>query len=202
MQSFTTHTGKVALLARDNVDTDQIIPKQFLKRIERTGYGDVLFFDWRYNSAGKPNPEFPLNATKYHGASILLAGKNFGCGSSREHAVWALSDYGFRAIVAPSFADIFANNCTKNGVLTVVLNPEEITPLSQRAETGALNLNVDLQQCVVTTEDGFKATFQVEPFRRMCLLEGLDEIGMTLKHGAEIAAYEQARPRNLPSLTT
>ncbi len=201
MQSFTKHIGKVALLARDNVDTDQIIPKQFLKRIERTGYGDVLFFDWRYDSEGKPNPEFPLNAPKYKDASILLAGRNFGCGSSREHAVWALRDYGFRAIVAPSFADIFSNNCAKNGVLTVVLNPAEIAALSQRAETGALNLNVDLQQCVVTTEDGFKATFQVEPFRRMCLLEGLDEIGMTLKHGAEIAAFEQARPHNLPSLT-
>ncbi len=200
MQSFTTHTGKVALLARDNVDTDQIIPKQFLKRIERTGYGDVLFFDWRYDAAGKPNPEFPLNAAKYKGASILLAGKNFGCGSSREHAVWALRDYGFRSIVAPSFADIFANNCVKNGVLTVALDPAEIATLSRRAETGALNLSVDLQQCVVTTEDGFKATFQVEPFGRMCLLEGLDEIGMTLKHGAEIVDYEKSRPRNLPAL--
>src|SRR6266478_5186248 len=177
MQRFITHTGIVALLERDNVDTDQIIPKQFLKRIERTGYGDVLFFDWRYNGDGKPNPDFSLNAPKYKGASILLAGRNFGCGSSREHAVWALRDYGFRAIVAPSFADIFANNCVKNGILTVVLSPAEIIALSQRAETCALNLNVDLQQCVVTTEDGFKATFQVEPFRRMCLLEGLDEIG-------------------------
>ena len=202
MQSFTTHTGKVALLARDNVDTDQIIPKQFLKRIERTGYGDVLFFDWRYDSTGKPNPEFPLNAAKYKGASILLAGKNFGCGSSREHAVWALRDYGFRAILAPSFADIFSNNCVKNGVLTVVLNPEEIAALSQRAEIGPFHLNVDLQQLLVTTEDGFQAKFQVEPFRRMCLLEGLDEIGMTLKHGAEIAAYEKGRPDNLPAMTT
>jgi 3-isopropylmalate/(R)-2-methylmalate dehydratase small subunit len=202
MQSFTTHTGKVALLARDNVDTDQIIPKQFLKRIERTGYGDVLFFDWRYDSTGKPNPGFPLNAAKYRGASILLAGKNFGCGSSREHAVWALRDYGFRAILAPSFADIFSNNCVKNGVLTVVLSPEEIAALSQRAEIGSFDLVVDLQQLLVTAEDGFKAKFQVEPFRRMCLLEGLDEIGMTLKHGAEIVAYEKRRPNDLPAMTT
>src|SRR4029077_2554164 len=125
MKSFTVHAGIVAVLDRDNVDTDQIIPKQFLKRIERPGYGDVLFFDWRYDRGGSPEMSFPLNALQYSGASILLAGKNFGCGSSREHAVWALRDYGFRAIIAPSFADIFANNCLKNGVLTLVLRPAE-----------------------------------------------------------------------------
>jgi 3-isopropylmalate/(R)-2-methylmalate dehydratase small subunit len=193
MQSFTVHTGLVVPLERENVDTDQIIPKQFLKRTERTGYGDCLFFDWRFDAAGKPNPAFPLNALQYAGASILLAGKNFGCGSSREHAVWALRDYGFRAVIAPSFADIFANNCGKNGVLTVALKPEEIAELTARASADRLTLKVDLEKCEVSTQDGFTATFAVEPFRRMCLLEGTDEIGMTLKHEAEIAAYEQRR---------
>src|ERR1700759_3514289 len=141
MQSFTVHSGIVAVLQRDNIDTDQIIPKQFLKRVERTGYGDVLFFDWRYDSEGKPDARFPLNAPQYKGASILLAGRNFGCGSSREHAVWALRDYGFRAIIAPSFADIFANNCLKNGILTVVLRPSEIVQLLARDAAGALRGN-------------------------------------------------------------
>ena len=191
MQSFTVHTGIVAVLERDNVDTDQIIPKQFLKRIERTGYGDVLFFDWRYDRDGSPDPAFPLNAPQCRGASILLAGKNFGCGSSREHAVWALRDYGFRAIIAPSFADIFANNCLKNGVLTVVLRPSEITQLISRDAAGHYRLKVDLEQCLVSTHDGFTAPFAVDAFTRTCLLEGLDEIGTTLKHEAEIARYEQ-----------
>ena len=193
MQSFTVHTGVVAVLERDNIDTDQIIPKQFLKRIERTGYGDVLFFDWRYDRSGEPDPAFPLNAPRYGGASILLAGKNFGCGSSREHAVWALRDYGFRAIIAPSFADIFANNCLKNGVLTVALQPAEIAQLMARDSAGVCRLTVDLEQCQVSAEDGFKARFAVDAFTRICLLEGLDEIGMTLKHEAEIAEYEQRR---------
>src|SRR5882672_6690546 len=191
MQSFTVHTGIVALLERDNVDTDQIIPKQFLKRIERTGYGDVLFFDWRYDGTGKPNPAFALNAPHYAGASILLAGKNFGCGSSREHAVWALRDYGFRAIIAPSFADIFANNCAKNGLLTVVLRPSEIATLVSRDASGRFRLKIDLQRCMVSAEDGFLARFEVEPFRRSSLLEGLDEIGMSMKHEGEIKAFEQ-----------
>jgi len=193
MQSFTVHTGIVALLERDNIDTDQIIPKQFLKRIERTGYGDVLFFDWRYDSNGDPNPAFALNAPHYAGASILLAGRNFGCGSSREHAVWALRDYGFRAIIAPSFADIFANNCAKNGLLTVSLRASEIAALVSRDASGRFRLKIDLEQCVVSSEDGFLARFEVEPFRRSSLLEGLDEIGMTMKHEDEIAAYEQHR---------
>ena len=191
MQSFTAHTGLVAPLQRENVDTDQIIPKQFLKRTERTGYGECLFFDWRSDPAGKPDPAFPLNAPQYSGASILLTGKNFGCGSSREHAVWALRDYGFRAIIAPSFADIFSSNCVKNGLLTVTLKPEEVAILMARASAGRLDLKVDLEECEVSTADGFHAKFTIEPFRRMCLLEGMDEIGMTLKHEAEIAAYEQ-----------
>lgn len=193
MQSFTVHTGIVAVLERDNIDTDQIIPKQFLKRIERTGYGDVLFFDWRYGRDGSPDPAFPLNASQYRGASILLAGKNFGCGSSREHAVWALRDYGFRAIVAPSFADIFANNCLKNGVLAVVLHPSEISRIVARDGVGLNRLKIDLEQCEVSAYDGFKAPFAVDAFTRTCLLEGLDEIGMTLKHEPEIARYEQGR---------
>ncbi|HEY2167993.1 MAG TPA: 3-isopropylmalate dehydratase small subunit [Candidatus Angelobacter sp.] len=198
MQSFTVHTGIVAALPRDNVDTDQIIPKQFLKRIERTGYGDVLFFDWRYDRDGKPEPGFPLNAPQYSDATILLAGKNFGCGSSREHAVWALRDYGFRAIIAPSFADIFANNCVKNGVLTVVLPPAEIAQLLSRDAAGLNRLKIDLEQCQVSWNGGFQARFEIDPFSRTCLLEGLDEIGATLKREAEIAKYERRR-RNAPA---
>jgi len=193
MERFTVHTGIVAVLDRDNVDTDQIIPKQFLKRIERTGYGDVLFFDWRFDAEGKPNLAFPLNAPQYAGASILLAGKNFGCGSSREHAVWALRDYGFRVVIAPSFADIFANNCVKNGVLTVVLRPSEVVALKDRDAAGRFHLTVDLQKQEVSSPDGFSARFEIDPFRRACLLEGLDEIGMTLTHEKEIAEYEQRR---------
>jgi 3-isopropylmalate/(R)-2-methylmalate dehydratase small subunit len=197
MERFTVHTGIVAVLDRDNVDTDQIIPKQFLKRIERTGYGDVLFFDWRFDAAGKPNLAFSLNAPQYSGASILLAGKNFGCGSSREHAVWALRDYGFRVVIAPSFADIFANNCVKNGVLTVALRPSEVVALKDRDAAGRFHLTVDLQKHEVSSPDGFSARFEIDPFRRTCLLEGLDEIGMTLTHETEIAAYEQSRTQRL-----
>jgi 3-isopropylmalate/(R)-2-methylmalate dehydratase small subunit len=193
MQAFRVHTGIVAVLQRDNVDTDQIIPKQFLKRIERTGYGDSLFFDWRYHRDGAPNPAFPLNAPQYRSASILLAGKNFGCGSSREHAVWALRDYGFRAVIAPSFADIFANNCLKNGLLTVVLRPGEIAQLVERDAAGYYTLTIDLEQCQIRGSGSFHTKFQIDPFTRTCLLEGLDEIGMTLKHEAEIAKYEQKR---------
>src|SRR5262249_34498010 len=163
MQSFIVHSGIVAVLQRDNIDTDQIIPKQFLKRIERTGYGDVLFFDWRYDRDGSPDPAFPLNAPQYRGASILLAGKNFGCGSSREHAVWALRDYGFRAIIAPSFADIFANNCLKNGLLTVVLRLEELSRLTACAASGLYGLKIDLEECQVSGSD-FQAEFSVDPF--------------------------------------
>jgi 3-isopropylmalate/(R)-2-methylmalate dehydratase small subunit len=197
MQSFTVHTGIVASLPRDNVDTDQIIPKQFLKRIERTGYGDVLFFDWRYDRDGMPDGGFPLNAPQYRGATILLAGKNFGCGSSREHAVWALRDYGFRAIIAPSFADIFANNCVKNGVLTVVLRPSEIAQLQARDAAGLYRLKIDLEQCQVSWNGGFQARFAIDRFSRSLLLEGLDEIGTTLKHEGEILNYERRRRAGL-----
>ena len=201
MERFLTHTGLVAPLPRENVDTDQIIPKQFLKRIERTGYGDVLFFDWRYDRAGQPDPTFPLNAPQYAGASILLAGKNFGCGSSREHAVWALRDYGFRAIIAPSFADIFANNCVKNGLLTVALPPSEIAQLLAREAAGLDRLTIDLQRCEVSGKGDFLARFEIDAFSRTCLLEGLDEIGMTLRHEPEIAKYERKRSAAVTDLS-
>jgi 3-isopropylmalate/(R)-2-methylmalate dehydratase small subunit len=192
MQPFKCHSGLVIPLQRENVDTDQIIPKQFLKRIERTGYGDFLFNDWRYDPAGKPNLDFILNAPQYKGATILVAGKNFGCGSSREHAVWALRDYGFRAIIAPTFADIFTTNSAKNGLLLVTLHPNDVTELMLRAELGNFRLTVDLENCAVFSEDNaFFSRFQIDPFTRTSLLQGLDEIGMTLQHEKEITAYEQ-----------
>src|SRR5436309_3298005 len=190
MERFLTHTGLVAPLPRENVDTDQIIPKQFLKRIERTGYGDFLFYDWRFEREGTPNPAFILNAEQYAGATILVVGKNFGCGSSREHAVWALRDYGFRVIIAPSFADIFSTNSVKNGLLLVTLSAAEIAELMSRAAAGNFRLKVDLERCSISSEDGFSTQFKVDPFSRTCLLEGLDEIGMTLQHEAEIRAFE------------
>ena len=191
MQPFRTHKGRVAPLHRANVDTDQIIPKQFLKRIERTGFGEFLFFDWRRGSDGKPDPSFSLNDPRYTGASVLVVGKNFGCGSSREHAVWALEDFGFRALIAPSFADIFANNCVKNGVLTVVLSEEQVGEIARRAaERSNYEITVDLAQRKVHDAHGFSAAFQIDEFTRHCLLEGLDDIGLTLQHESEIAAYE------------
>ena len=195
MIPFRTYTGVVAVLDQPNVDTDQIIPKQFLKRIERTGFGEFLFYDWRYLPSGAPDPSFALNEPRYAGASILVAGRNFGCGSSREHAPWALADYGFRAIVAPSFADIFANNCTKNGLLPVVLAESEVAEIVRRARhTECYQLTVDLERRVVEDGKGFQARFQIDDFRRYCLLEGLDDIGLTLRHADEIAAYETRRP--------
>ena len=194
MNPFRKHTGRVALLDRANVDTDQIIPKQFLKRIERTGFGEFLFNDWRYLPDGTPDPSFSLNDPHYQGASILVTGKNFGCGSSREHAPWALADYGFRAIVATSFADIFANNCLKNGLLTVVLTEDEILELGRRArEIEGYQATVDLEQCRITDSHGFSASFAVDDFQRHCLLNGLDDIGLTLQHESEISAYENRR---------
>jgi 3-isopropylmalate/(R)-2-methylmalate dehydratase small subunit len=191
MNPFRNHTGLVAVLDRPNVDTDQIIPKQFLKRVERTGFGEFLFYDWRLPN-GQPDPSFPLNQTRYHGASILLAGRNFGCGSSREHAPWALADYGFRAIIAPSFADIFANNCMKNGLLPVVLADQEVAELMRRGtEISKYNLKVDLDRKTVSDDQGFLATFAIGDFQRYCLLEGLDDIGLTLKHEPDITAYER-----------
>jgi 3-isopropylmalate/(R)-2-methylmalate dehydratase small subunit len=190
MQPFRVHTGKVAPLARANVDTDQIIPKQFLKRIERTGFGEFLFYDWRRSADGKLDPVFPLNQPQYAGASILVTEKNFGCGSSREHAVWALADFGFRAVVAPSFADIFANNCAKNGVLTVVLSERVIAEILKRAKMPGYQLTIDLAEQNVRDNRGFSSRFAIDEFTRHCLLNGLDDIGLTLQHEAEIAAYE------------
>lgn len=191
MQSFQSHTGLVVPLERENVDTDQIIPKQFLKRIERTGYGDFLFYDWRCQADGKPNSSFVLNAGRYTGATILVAGKNFGCGSSREHAVWALRDYGFRVILAPSFADIFSTNAAKNGLLLVTLDQAQVAELMSRATPGGFHLTVDLESCTISSADGILTRFTVDPFIRTSLLLGLDEIGMTLQHESEIAAYEK-----------
>jgi len=196
MNPFRKHTGLVALLDRANVDTDQIIPKQFLKRIERTGFGEFLFYDWRYlPNGGELNSAFPLNEPRYRGASILVAGKNFGCGSSREHAPWALADYGFRAIIAPSYADIFANNCFKNGLLPVVLKDDEVAELMRRArDIEGYQLTVDLERRLVEDAQGFLASFAIEDFQRHCLLEGLDDIGLTLQHEPEITTYEARRP--------
>jgi 3-isopropylmalate/(R)-2-methylmalate dehydratase small subunit len=205
MNPFRTHRGRVAPLDRVNVDTDQIIPKQFLKRIERTGFGQFLFYDWRFSVDGKKNadsrpgqsaPEqFVLDRPRYQGASILVAGKNFGCGSSREHAVWALADFGFRAVISSSFADIFANNSTKNGFLTVRLSEIEVAELMRRArETNDYQLTIDLEPCEVSDEQGFRAKFPVDEFVRHCLLNGLDDIGLTLQHAAEITAYEMRHP--------
>ncbi|MGD0511757.1 MAG: 3-isopropylmalate dehydratase small subunit [Terriglobales bacterium] len=191
MKPIRVHKGRVAPLHRANVDTDQIIPKQFLKRIERTGFGEFLLFDWRRTSDGKHDPSFVLNHPRHAGASVLVAGKNFGCGSSREHAVWALEDFGFRVLIAPSFADIFANNCVKNGVLTVVLSEDEVAEIARRAaEIDGYEITVDLEQCKVHDGNGLSTAFQMDEFTRHCLLEGLDDIGLTLQHESEIDAYE------------
>ncbi len=193
MKPFTKHTGLVVPLDRVNVDTDQIIPKQFLKGLTREGLGRVLFYDWRYLEGEKPNPEFVLNQPRYCGASLLLARVNFGCGSSREHAPWALSDYGIRALIAPSFADIFRNNCFKNGILPVPLDDEKVDELFRRAQsTPDYRLTVDLENQMVSDEQGFKAVFEIDSFRRQCLLEGLDDIGLTLRFEEAITAFEQA----------
>jgi 3-isopropylmalate/(R)-2-methylmalate dehydratase small subunit len=195
MNPFRVHTGLVVPLDRANVDTDQIIPKQFLKRVERTGFGEFLFYDWRYLPNGQLNPEFSLNESRYRGASVLVVGKNFGCGSSREHAPWALADFGFQAIIAPSFADIFMNNCLKNGLLPVVLSAAAVEELIRRAQIGNYQLTVDLERKVVEGSEGFSATFTIDDFQRHCLLEGLDDIALTLQYENEIAAYESRRPR-------
>ncbi|MFL6337376.1 MAG: 3-isopropylmalate dehydratase small subunit [Pyrinomonadaceae bacterium] len=195
MLPFRIHTGVAAPLDHPNIDTDQIIPKQFLKRVERTGFGQFLFYDWRYESDGSPDAGFVLNEPRYEGASVLLAGRNFGCGSSREHAPWALLDYGFRAVIAPSFADIFKNNCTKNGVLPVTLKDEEVVELVRRARDGeSYRLTVDLERCEVRDEQGFTAVFEIDEFRRRCLLEGLDDVGLTLRHESQIREFEGRRP--------
>jgi 3-isopropylmalate/(R)-2-methylmalate dehydratase small subunit len=195
MQPFRKHTGKVAPLYRANIDTDQIIPKQFLKRIEKIGFGEFVFNDWRRKADGSLDPAFPLNQPRYSGASILVAGKNFGCGSSREHAVWALADYGFRAVVAPSFADIFANNCVQNGVLTVVLSGEHCSEIAdQAAEVSNYQLTIDLESRTISDGRGFSSHFPLDDVTHHRLLNGLDNIGLTLQHEAEIAAYESSHP--------
>ena len=194
MQPLRVHTGLVVPLKSPNVDTDQIIPKQFLKRIERSGYGKFLFYDWRYLQDGKPNPSFILNEPRYAGATVLLAGRNFGCGSSREHAVWALADYGFRVIIAPSFADIFANNCMKNGTATVVLSEAQVAELMRRAqELPNYQITLDLEQKLIKDANGFSASVEIDEFRRNCLMNGLDDIELTLQHEADISKFETRR---------
>src|SRR5258708_28664696 len=191
MEPFRTLTALAAPLDRTNVDTDQIIPKQFLKRIERTGYGEFLFFDWRRTADGDPNPDFELNNPGSKGAQILIAGKNFGCGSSREHAAWALSDYGFRAVIAPTFADIFFSNAGKNGIVLARLSEEQVAELMHKAQTTAgYKLTVSLEHQTVTDDTGFKASFEIDPFRKFCLVEGLDDIGLTLRHEAALDKFE------------
>ena len=195
MQKFTSHTGIVATLDRANVDTDQIIPKQFLKRIERTGFGQFLFYDWRFADDGEtPNEDFELNQPNVAGASILVTRQNFGSGSSREHAVWALDDYGFRAVIAPSFADIFFNNCFKNGVLPITLSESEVEELFRRtAANSPYQITVDLEKQTITDGSDLKLHFEVDPSRRHNLLNGLDDIAQTLRHEEKISAYEAAR---------
>ena len=195
MKPFTVHRGRVVPLDRVNVDTDQIIPKQFLKRIEKTGFGQFLFYDWRFDADGKKNPDFVLHDPRYQGATVLVAGKNFGCGSSREHAVWALADFGFRAVISASFADIFANNSTKNGFLTVRLRDDEVAHVMTRArEVENYELTIDLENCEVRDDQEFRAKFPIDEFIRRCLLNGLDDIGLTLEHETEIRAYESRHP--------
>jgi len=191
MQAFTKHTGRVATMDRANVDTDQIIPKQFLKRIERTGFGQYLFFDWRFLDDGQPNPEFELNQPRNAGVSILVTRRNFGSGSSREHAVWALEDYGFRAVLAPSFADIFFNNCFKNGVLPIVLTEGQIDDIfARQAADPNYQLTIDLEACTVADSRGLNLAFEVQESRRHSLLHGLDDIALTLEQADKIAKYE------------
>jgi 3-isopropylmalate/(R)-2-methylmalate dehydratase small subunit len=210
MEKFTTLTGLVAPLDRSNVDTDAIIPKQFLKSIKRTGFGPNLFDEWRYLDHGEPgmdnsqrpvNPDFVLNKPRYQGASVLLARANFGCGSSREHAPWALADYGFRVIIAPSFADIFFNNSFKNGILPIVLPEDTVDKLFKETEANeGYKLTVDLGSQTIITPSGETIAFDVDPFRKHCLLEGLDDIGLTLQHVDDIKAYEERRRKEAPWL--
>ena len=198
MQPISQHTGLVMPLDRVNVDTDQMVPKQFLKALTRQGFGRNLFYDWRYLPGEAPNPEFVLNFPRYRGASVLLARANFGCGSSREHAPWALLDYGFRVLIAPSFADIFYNNCFKNGILPITLPDAQVDELFRRAEANVgYKLTADLPSQTVRDEQGLKFHFDIDDFRKTVLLEGLDDIGLTLKHEPDITAYEQ---RNRPQV--
>lgn len=195
MQEFSQHSGLVALLDRVNVDTDQMVPKQFCKLLTRAGYGRILFYDWRYLEGEVPNPDFVLNGARYQGASILLTRANFGCGSSREHAAWGVLDYGFRVVIAPSFADIFYNNCFKNGILPVTLPDAEVDELFRRTEQNeGYRLAVNLESVTITDEFGLRLAFTIDPFRKQALLKGLDEIGLTLEHEERIGAFEKAHP--------
>jgi 3-isopropylmalate/(R)-2-methylmalate dehydratase small subunit len=210
MQAFTVHKGLVAPMDRENVDTDAIIPKQFLKSIARTGFGPNLFDEWRYLDKGepgqdlstrKPNPDFVLNQPRYAGASVLLARKNFGCGSSREHAPWALGQYGFRALIAPSFADIFFNNCFKNGILPIVLPDSQVSRLfDEQAAFPGYQLTIDLPRQVVVKPDGSELPFEVQAFRKYCLVNGFDDIGLTLRHADKIRTFEAERLARMPWL--
>jgi 3-isopropylmalate/(R)-2-methylmalate dehydratase small subunit len=194
MQPMRRHRGQVVPIEQANIDTDQIIPKQFLKRIERTGYGEFLFNDWRYESDGSPRVEFILNREPYRRASILIAGRNFGCGSSREHAAWALQDFGIQVVIASSFADIFHSNAANNGLLTVALSEEQVVELFRRAAVSpAYELTVDVEKLTVSDDAGWSASFPLDPFRQHCLLNGLDQIGLTLQHEEAIRKFE-ARP--------
>jgi len=195
VQPFSQHMGLVVPLDRVNVDTDQMVPKQFCKLLTREGYGRFLFFDWRYLDGEQPNPEFVLNLPRYRGASVLLTQANFGCGSSREHAAWAVLDYGFRVVIAPSFADIFYNNCFKNGVLPVSLADAVVRELFRRTEASeGYRLSVDLEKQTINDENGLALSFEIDPFRKQALLKGLDDIGLSLQYDAEIAAFEKSRP--------
>ena len=210
MKAFTQHTGLVCPLDRANVDTDQIIPKQFLKSIKRTGFGPNLFDEWRYLDVGQPNQDnskrpinkdFVLNFPRYQGASVLLARENFGCGSSREHAPWALDEYGFRTVIAPSFADIFFNNSFKNGLLPIVLSEQQVDQLfNEVAAFPGYQLTIDLERQVVVKPDGVELPFDVQPFRKYCLLNGFDDIGLTLQHADKIKAFEAERLAQKPWL--
>ena len=194
MKPLRVHKGIAAPLHKINIDTDQIIPKQFLKRVERDGYENFLFFDWRFRPDGSEEPSFVLNQGPYRKASILIGGRNFGCGSSREHAPWALGDYGFRVVIAPSFADIFFINCSKNGLLTVILSEEQVAELARRATAKpGIELTVDLEKQTVTDDQDFQARFEIDAFKRHCLLNGLDDISLTLQHETDIAAFEKKR---------
>ena len=197
MEPISKHTGLVMPLDRVNVDTDQMVPKQFIKLLTRKGFGRTLFYDWRYLPGEVPNPDFILNFPRYKGASVLLARANFGCGSSREHAPWAVLDYGFRVVIAPSFADIFYNNCFKNGILPIKLNDAEVDELFRRAEaTPRYQITADLPSQTVSDAAGLRYHFEIDPFRKQVLLEGLDDIGLTLKHEADITAYEKDHPQS------
>lgn len=201
MEKFTKHTGKAVAIDLANIDTDQIIPKQFLKRIERTGYGEFLFYDWRFTPSGEVIDDFILNRPESAGASILIAGENFGCGSSREHAPWSLLDYGFRVIIAPSFADIFYNNSLKTGLLPIHLPAETVELLAKNAIVdNSYNMTIDLKSVSISDDIGFRSTFEIDEFRKYCLLNGLDEIGLTLQHEGDISAFEQHAHKTQPFL--